>query len=194
MNPMLNLRIPTLLCILFVALPLVLSPAAHAGLGDYDVEVAGLELPGGCEPKDSEWMNSGTLKVFGLGVLHAEGYATNGCGGHGCDDRVQGKYRRGNGAMHDFVIWEVPTDQGCMVSCYRQTFSDPIVLNRAEGYIAFYSAPRDGSGGIAAKFLCGPDDAGRSLFKGNLEYPCYRCPTLGDVYAPQLPSVEYGVD
>lgn len=188
-----NLRFPTMLFALVVALSLALTPSVLAGAADHDVEVAGLELPGGCKQKESAWMYSGSLNVFGVGVLHAEGYTTNGCGGNGCDDRVQGKYRRGNGAMHDFIIWEVPTDEGCMVSCYRQTFSSPIILNRADGYIAFYSAPRDGSGGIAAKFLCGPDDQGRSLFKGSLYYPCYRCPTVVQL-EPEIPSVEYGSD
>lgn len=102
-----------------------------------------VEPDGSCRPK--AWEGQGHISLSGGGTYSIVGTWTDGCGGRGCDDSVQGTVYRGGRRWTSFGVQEALNSQGwCVASC---TFGG------WDGKIQRYQPVRPD--GDAVTFYCG---------------------------------------
>lgn len=129
----------------------------------------------GCDEYKSNW-DPGRIAITGRGTFYTIGQLTDGCGGRGCDDQLEGDlYVPSRQEWLPFGVYEVRASNGCFFSCWVETRSGRI--SGIRGSLTFDYADE-------ASYSC-HDYYGTWLFGGSQSPP--------DAYPPpyELPGAQW---
>jgi hypothetical protein len=135
-----------------------------------------VDLGWGCDEYKSSF-DSGRIAITGRGAFYTLGRLTDGCGGKGCDDELEGElYVPSRDEWLPFGIHEVKASNGCFLDCFVQTRSG--TLRGIRGSLQFNNQDE-------VTYSCA--DADGWLFSGR------QSPPDRDLYLPavELPFAEW---
>lgn len=125
--------------LVLVATPLLVAPALashETPLGSVPERLVPQEAGwGDCDEYQSEHLR-GSISIRGRGAFYTISQLTDGCGGEGCDDRIDGDlYVESRQAWYPFVVQEYRVHGECAIYCAVETRSG--WLSRGGGTLTF---------------------------------------------------------